>query len=172
MYDIIQTKLTVLANLLESHMWETIPCAKNETAQETTDLVTFTEEILNGKLHFLCSVMNCWIKMILCKIFKSSHQRCSVRKDILSDFAKFKGKHLCQSLRPAAEACNFIIKETGTSVFLREFCEISKNAFFTEHLWATASGCFTLRRISTKSMTPEIRQDQHHRSTFIFGRLY
>ena len=24
--------------------------------QETSDLVTFTEEILNGKLHFLCSV--------------------------------------------------------------------------------------------------------------------
>ena len=23
---------------------------------ETTDLVTFVEEILNGKLHFLCSV--------------------------------------------------------------------------------------------------------------------
>ena len=25
-------------------------------SQETTDLATFTEEILNGKLHFLCSV--------------------------------------------------------------------------------------------------------------------
>ena len=25
-------------------------------AQETADLVTFTEEILNGKLHFSCSV--------------------------------------------------------------------------------------------------------------------
>ena len=24
--------------------------------QDTADLVTFTEEILNGKLHFLCSV--------------------------------------------------------------------------------------------------------------------
>ena len=24
--------------------------------QETADLVTFTEEILNGKFHFLCSV--------------------------------------------------------------------------------------------------------------------
>ena len=24
---------------------------------ETADLVTFTEEILNGKLHFLCSVI-------------------------------------------------------------------------------------------------------------------
>ena len=25
--------------------------------QETVDLVTFTEDILNGKLHFLCSVL-------------------------------------------------------------------------------------------------------------------
>ena len=31
--------------------------------QETADLVTFTEEILNGKLHFLCSV-NCIAKPI------------------------------------------------------------------------------------------------------------
>ena len=28
--------------------------------QETADLVTFTEEILHGKLHFLCSV---WVKI-------------------------------------------------------------------------------------------------------------
>ena len=27
--------------------------------QESADLVTFTEEILNGKLHFLCSA--CWV---------------------------------------------------------------------------------------------------------------
>ena len=26
-----------------------------QTQQETADLVTFTEKILNGKLHFLCS---------------------------------------------------------------------------------------------------------------------
>ena len=26
--------------------------------QETLDLVTFTEKILNGKIHFLCSVRN------------------------------------------------------------------------------------------------------------------
>ena len=29
--------------------------AFSNTAQQTADLVTFTEEILNGKLHFLCS---------------------------------------------------------------------------------------------------------------------
>ena len=36
-------------------------------------------------------------------------------------------------------ACNFTKKETLAQVFSCEFCEISKNTFFTEHLWATAS---------------------------------
>ena len=41
-----------------------------------------------------------------------------------------------------ALACNFIKKETPTQVFSCEFYEISKNTFFAEHLWATASDCF------------------------------
>ena len=40
-------------------------------------------------------------------------------------------------LRP--QACNFIKKETLVQVLSCKFCEISKNAFLTEHLWATAS---------------------------------
>ena len=31
-------------------------------------------------------------------IYRSSHRRCSVRKDVLRNFAKFTGKHLCQGL--------------------------------------------------------------------------
>ena len=31
------------------------------------------------------------------------------------------------------------LKETLAQVFPCEFCKISKNTFFTEHLWATAS---------------------------------
>ena len=65
---------------------------------------------------------------------RSSHRRCSVRKDVLRNYAKFTGRHLCQSLffnkvpglRPK--------KETLAQVFSCEFCEISKNSFFTEHL--------------------------------------
>ena len=30
-------------------------------------------------------------------------------------------------------------KETLAQVFSCDFCEISKNTFFTEHLWTTAS---------------------------------
>ena len=37
------------------------------------------------------------------------------------------------------QACNFIKKETLAQVLSCEFCEISKNTFFTEHARATAS---------------------------------
>ena len=45
------------------------------------------------------------------------------------------------------QACNFIKKETLAQVFSCEFCEISKNNFFTEHLWATASEEIQLHNI-------------------------
>ena len=64
---------------------------------------------------------------------EAGHQRCSLRKGVLRNFAKLTGKHRPQS-------CNFIKKETLAQVYSCEFCEISKNTFFTEHLWATASG--------------------------------
>ena len=34
----------------------------------------------------------------------------------------------------------FIKKETLAEVFSRKLCELSKSAFFTEHLWTNASG--------------------------------
>ena len=71
------------------------------------------------------------------------------KKSVLRYFAKFTAKHLCQSLffnkvcRP--QPCNFIEKETLAQVFSCKFCEISKNTFFTEHLWTTASYVFHLK---------------------------
>ena len=63
------------------------------------------------------------------KLSRSSHRRrYFVRKGVLRNFAKFAGKHLCQSLF-------FIKKETLTQVFSCEFCEVSKNTCFIEHLW-------------------------------------
>ena len=40
---------------------------------------------------------------------------------------------------PLPKACNFIKKETLALVFSSEFCKISKNTFYTEHLQITAS---------------------------------
>ena len=36
--------------------------------------------------------------IIIQMTIRSSHQRCSVRKGVLRNFAKFKGKDLCQVL--------------------------------------------------------------------------
>ena len=58
----------------------------------------------------------------------------SCEKDLLRNFAKFTGKYPYQSL--------FFDKVTLTHVFSCEFCKISKNTFFTEYLWETASGYF------------------------------
>ena len=43
------------------------------------------------------------------------------------------------SLSEVPQACNFVKKEILAKVFFCEFCEISKNTFFTEHVLATAS---------------------------------
>ena len=45
--------------------------------------------------------------------------------------------HLCQSLF-FNKVASFIKKETLAQVFSCEFCKISKNTIFAEHLWATA----------------------------------
>ena len=78
---------------------------------------------------FVCVVCN----NCLYRNGRSSHQRCSVKKDVLRNLTKFTGK---QSAR-----VSFLIKlsQTLAQVFSCEFCEISKNTFFTEHLWTTAS---------------------------------
>ena len=40
------------------------------------------------------------------------------------------------------QACNVIKKEAMTELFSREFREIFKNIFFTEHFWGTAFGIY------------------------------
>ena len=73
---------------------------------------------------------------------RSSHQRFSMKKGVLRNFAKFTKKHLHRGLffdkvadlRPA-----ILSKETLAQMFSFKFCEISKKTFFTEHLWTDAS---------------------------------
>ena len=62
-------------------------------------------------------------------------------------------ENICVSLifnKLLSLTCNFIKKEALAQVFSCEFCEISKNTFFTEHVWATASvSCFNKLKYST-----------------------
>ena len=73
-----------------------------------------------------------------------NHQRCSIKKVFL-EISKNSQENACArvsiliKLQALASACNFIKIETLAQVFSCEFCKISKNTFFTEHVWATAS---------------------------------
>ena len=60
---------------------------------------------------------------------RCSHGSCAVRKGVLRNLANFSGQ-----ISYRLQACNFIKIETLAQVFSGEFCEISKNTFFTEHL--------------------------------------
>ena len=61
----------------------------------------------------------------------NSHPEVFCRKGVLTNFAKFTGKHLC--LRP--ETCNFIKKETLGQMFSCKFFKISENTFCYRVLW-------------------------------------
>ena len=74
---------------------------------------------------------------------------CSVRKGLLRNFVKFTGKHLCQSLFFKKVAG----QETWAQVFSCEFCKISKNTFFAEHLWATTFENFLELLVNSSSNT-------------------
>ena len=65
------------------------------------------------------------------------------------------GKHLCQSLRPAT----LFKKETLAQVFSCEFCEISKNIFYKEHLRITASITNSVSTRETKD------QDEYYKTS-------
>ena len=54
------------------------------------------------------------------------------KEGVLRGFAKFIGKHLCQSLFfNKVEACDFIQKETLAQVLYCEFCEIFMSSYRT-----------------------------------------
>ena len=70
-----------------------------------------------------------WKPLVLLKLYRSSHRRCFFKKGVLRNFAKFTGKHLCQSLFFIKKKINFIKKETLAQVLSCKFCKISKNTF-------------------------------------------
>ena len=65
---------------------------------------------------------------------RSNRPEVFCKKGDLKNFAKFTGKQLCQSLF-FNQVAGLRKKKILAQVFACEFCEISKNTFFTEHLW-------------------------------------
>ena len=76
-----------------------------------TSFLVFSGSIIKdqwGKWINKISSLHLKVPQKVAGIFRSSHRRCSVKKGVLRNFAKFTGKHLCQSLffnKVAGSAC-------------------------------------------------------------------
>ena len=68
------------------------------------------------------------ISVVQRRIDRSSHRKFSIKKGVLTNFSKFTGKHLCQSL-------------------LLNFPKFVGPLFITNHLWRTASAFRTMSNI-------------------------
>ena len=72
--------------------------------------------------------------------YRSSHRSCSERKDVLSNFEKLTGKHLCQSVFSNKVADVTLWKERlQHRCFHLNFVKFLRTPFFTENLWVTDS---------------------------------
>ena len=106
--------------------------------QFSADFVTFTEEILNGKLHFLCSVM---IKALYIQVlksfpiivnstnFRSNRPEVFSKKGVLKNFAKSQESTCARVsflIKLLFQGCNLIKKDALTQMFSCEFCKIVK----------------------------------------------
>ena len=74
-----------------------------------------------------------------CEVYKntrSSHQRCSIIKGVLTNFAKFTGKHLCQSLllNKAAGLRPMICQGLSAIFIITKLQHKSFNIFIIKHL--------------------------------------
>ena len=83
------------------------------------------------KFHFEVMLVLFKKKQVFYFTFRSSHWRYSVKKVVHRNFAEFTSKYLCQSLFSNKVAL-------GLQLYY-EFCKVSKNNFFTEHLRTTTS---------------------------------
>ena len=80
-----------------------------------------------------------WIKILI--KFLEPTTRGVLQKRMFLEILQNSQENTCArvSFLIKLQACNFIKNDTPAKVLSCEFCEISKNIFFTEHLWATAS---------------------------------
>ena len=99
--------------------------------------------------------------------FRSSHQRCSIKKGVMRNYKIFTGKRLYQNLFLNKVFKNFIKKETLVQVFSCGFCEISHNTFLTEHLRTTASEHCSTRYILINTFHIFYIKF-HHRNVILF----
>ena len=113
-----------VSNKYHVQLQKSICCNKKSEAATIGILLKKTCNFIRKRLQY-------------CEVYKnarSSHQRCSIIKGVLINFAKFTGKHLCQSL--------FYNKAAGLRLWQRCFPVNFAKFLRARFSWNTPGGCF------------------------------
>ena len=95
---------------------------------ELLSILVYCSILRTSKLLLLIRYsFHVWARLVF---IETVVQRCPVRKCVLRSFAKFTGKHLCQSLRPAT----LLKKRLWHKCFPVNFATFLRTYFLTEHL--------------------------------------
>ena len=95
---------------------------------------------LNSNMPKFFSFDMVLVKRSFCIIwtFRSSHQRCSMKKSVLGNFPKFTGKHLCRVyflIKLQARPANLLRRRLWHMCFPVNFEKFLRTPFYMEHLW-------------------------------------
>ena len=99
---------------------------------------------------------------------RSSCPEVFYKKSVLRNFAKFIGKHLCQSLElylKRDSGRNFMKKENLAQMVSCEFCGISKKTFYYRTPLVAASDSFRSYILSKQNSVKELRN--YNRKLFL-----
>ena len=116
------------------------------------------------------------LALLLISCFKSSRPDVFCEKGVLGNFAKFTGKHLCQSLflmKLQAAPATLLKKRPCYRCFPVSFAKFLRTAFFTKHLWWLLLLFQICNIFSLTILTEKIFYSIHHKNLLIqkFGCL-
>ena len=124
------------------------PLEKYERQPNIKVLQIQLETFLTNRRSNLCQITG-YISAVMCSLrsldnlnrfSRSSHRRCSVKKDVLKKLCKFNTKTpVSESLVIKLKASNFIKKETPPKIFPCEIHKIFNYSYIQKHLLTTAS---------------------------------
>ena len=90
--------------------------------------ISYLRDFCRKKISEISGIFSkIFLSLLNLKIRRSSRPEVFCKKAVLRNFAKFTGKHLCQSL--------FLNKVLGHRCFPVNFAKFLRTAFFIEHLW-------------------------------------
>ena len=93
--------------------------------------------------------------------FRSSHQRCFIKKGDIKNFTKINRKTpMPEPLLLKLHACKYIKKDSDTSV-PSEFCKVFQSTYFIEHLRTTASVISLLFSILQQKLQHRTKPRRH-----------